>query len=369
VPKVSVILPTFNRADTIVRAIKSVQAQTLSDWELIVVDDGSTDNTAELIGNMDSRLILIRQANRGFTEARNAGIRAGKGRYFAFLDSDDEMLPHHLELGVAFLDAHTEEQFVATENLEDFGQGRVVNHYRFETSQDYPKKAAIVGSHRLDLPAGETDDYLRVYETREPIGDWGRAIVERIATDGRTYLYRGNIFDYLRYDFLLTITATVFRASVFDILGLPETRWSTGSDFHYLASLCRIARANFISLGTCVKHEYAEDGKLPACSHVVTGRSSSFVADWQRAWDDLFWQPDTQDAELRGLRALRHVWMAEMALKAGDRAASLDYLRQARLVLPRYWKAQSLYWLVLCALNARMAQLSYRVFNKVLRSW
>src|ERR1700690_1959631 len=126
-PTVSVIMPTFNRADTIVRAIKSVQAQTCRDWELIIVDDGSTDNTAELIGGMDPRLILIRQANRGFTEARNAGIRAGKGRYFAFLDSDDEMLPYHLELGVAFLDAYGEELFVGTENLEDFGQGRVVN--------------------------------------------------------------------------------------------------------------------------------------------------------------------------------------------------------------------------------------------------
>jgi glycosyltransferase involved in cell wall biosynthesis len=368
VPKVSVILPTFNRADTIVRAIRSVQAQTLHDWELIVVDDGSTDGTAELIGGMDPRLILIRQTNRGFTEARNAGIRAGKGRYFAFLDSDDEMLPHHLELCAAFLDAHGEELFVATENLEDFGQGRVVNHYRFETSQDYPKKAAIVGSRRLDLPVGETDDYLRVYETREPIGDWGRAIVDRVVADRPPFLYRGRIFDYLRYDFLMTITAAVFRAAVFELLGLPETRWSTGSDFHFLASLCKIARANFISLGTCVKHEFAADGELLACSHVVSGRSS-FVEDWQRAWDDLFWHPETQDSELRGLRGLRQIWMAEMALNAGNRGLSLDYLRQARSALPRYRKARTLYWLVLCAPSTSIAQLSYRVLNKVTRGW
>jgi glycosyltransferase involved in cell wall biosynthesis len=97
-PKVSIILPTFNRADTIVRAIKSAQAQTFQDWELIVVDDGSTDNTAALIDGMDRRLTLIRQENRGFTEARNTGIRSAGGNYLAFLDSDDEFLPHHLEL-------------------------------------------------------------------------------------------------------------------------------------------------------------------------------------------------------------------------------------------------------------------------------
>jgi glycosyltransferase involved in cell wall biosynthesis len=367
-PKVSVIMPTFNRADTIVRAVKSVQAQTLRDWELVVVDDGSTDNTAELIGGMDPRLVLIRQANRGFTEARNAGIRAGTGRYFAFLDSDDEMLPHHLELCVAFLDAHGDELFVSTENLEDFGHGRVVNHYRFETAEDYPRKAAIVGSRRLDLPAGETDDYLRVYETREPIGDWGRAIVERVDSDGRTFLYSGNIFDYWRYDFLMTITASVFRARVFDVLGMPQTRWSTGSDFHFLASLCRIARANFISLGTCIKHEFAEDGKIPACDHVVSG-TSSFIKDWQRSWEDLFWNPETQDSELRGLRSLRQVWMAEMALNAGNLALTLDYLRQARSGLPSYRKARTLYWLVSCAPTAPIAQLAYRALNKVKRSW
>src|ERR1700690_770876 len=103
-PKVSVILPTFNRIDTIVRAITSVQKQTLQDWELIVIDDGSTDNTAASIEGLDPRLRLIRQGNRGFTEARNAGIRVAEGEYLAFIDSDDEFLPHHLELCASYLD-------------------------------------------------------------------------------------------------------------------------------------------------------------------------------------------------------------------------------------------------------------------------
>src|ERR1700722_4279819 len=158
-PKVSIILPTFNRADTIVRAIKSAQAQTYQDWELIVVDDGSTDNTALLIGGMDRRLVLIRQENRGFTEARNAGIRAASGNYLAFLDSDDEFLPHHLELCVGFLETFKDEQIVSTELLEDFGRGRTVNHYRIETSEWYPRKAALIGSHALDLSAGAGVDY------------------------------------------------------------------------------------------------------------------------------------------------------------------------------------------------------------------
>src|SRR5215510_618603 len=113
-PPVSVIMPTFNRADTIKRAIRSVQAQTFTDWELIVVDDGSTDNTVALIEGCDPRLKLIRQENQGTAGARNAGLHASAGSYIAFLDSDDEWLPHHLELCVGFLEALPGEQFVPT---------------------------------------------------------------------------------------------------------------------------------------------------------------------------------------------------------------------------------------------------------------
>jgi glycosyltransferase involved in cell wall biosynthesis len=72
---VSIIMPTYNRADTIRRAIRSVQKQTFTDWELIVVDDGSTDNTAALIEGCDPRLKLIRQGNQGTASAQHRSVR------------------------------------------------------------------------------------------------------------------------------------------------------------------------------------------------------------------------------------------------------------------------------------------------------
>jgi glycosyltransferase involved in cell wall biosynthesis len=359
--KVSIILPTFNRADTIARAIRSVQAQTYQDWELIVVDDGSSDDTAAIIAGMDPRMAVIRQANRGFTEARNAGIRAGRGEYFAFLDSDDEFLPHHLQLCVAFLDTFKEEHVVSTELLEDFGNGHRVNHYRTEVSDWYPRKAALIGSHRLDLPAGETDDYLRVYESREPIGTWGRSIAAPLDADQRAYVYRGRIFEYLRYDFLITITATVMRSTVFETLGLPDTRWRSGSDFHFMASLCRAFQANYISLPTFLKHEFAADGELPANGHVVTGKTAlAFIEDWQAAWDDLFWNTRSGDSEVAALRCLRHFWMAQMALRAGDRRLTLRYLREARQGLPGFARPIALELLVRSIPSVRLAQRIWR---------
>lgn len=365
-PKVSIILPTFNRADTIMRAIRSVQAQSFQDWEMIVVDDGSTDNTVALLTSLDARIMVVRQANQGMTEARNTGIRAASGDYFAFLDSDDEFMPHHLELCVAFLETFKQEQFVSTELLEDFGHGRVVNHFRTETSDWYPKKAALIGSQGLDLPPGETDDYLRVYESREPIGDWGSPIIESLDPNHVAYLYRGMIFEHMRYDYLVAITATVMRSSVFTILGLPEPRWYTGSDFHFLGRMCKTWRANFISIPTFVKHEYADNGALPQFGHIVTGNSAlRFAADWQKAWEDLFWTTRNADPELRALRSLRQFWIAQAALNCGDRELTLKTLEQVKEGLPRFWTAIALYWLVRCLPGAKPAEKIYSTLRRI----
>jgi len=95
-PLVSVIIPTFNRASTIDRAIKSVLGQTYKNFELIVVDDGSTDNTFELIKSYPINEI-IKTKNHGVSSARNQGILLAKGEWIALLDSDDEWLPKKLE--------------------------------------------------------------------------------------------------------------------------------------------------------------------------------------------------------------------------------------------------------------------------------
>jgi glycosyltransferase involved in cell wall biosynthesis len=97
--KVSVIIPTYNRAHLIRRAIQSVLNQTYQDFEIIVVDDGSTDNTEEVVKSFnDARISYIRhENNKGEAAARNTGIKAAKREYIAFQDSDDESFPQRLE--------------------------------------------------------------------------------------------------------------------------------------------------------------------------------------------------------------------------------------------------------------------------------
>src|SRR5262245_59564990 len=105
-PKVTVIIPTFNRARYLAEAIGSVLGQTFADYELIVVDDGSTDETsAVLAGFGDSRLRVLRQENRGISAAMNIGLQAARGEYVARLDSDDVWFADLLERETAVLDS------------------------------------------------------------------------------------------------------------------------------------------------------------------------------------------------------------------------------------------------------------------------
>jgi glycosyltransferase involved in cell wall biosynthesis len=103
-PNISVIIPVFNGAQHIQSAIESVLSQTFQDFELIVVDDGSTDDTDNILGNYGNRIKSIKQSNQGVANARNAGLKLATGKYIALLDSDDMWVPEKLEKSLEFLE-------------------------------------------------------------------------------------------------------------------------------------------------------------------------------------------------------------------------------------------------------------------------
>lgn len=105
-PFISVIIPSFNRAHVLPATIESILAQTYKDFELIIVDDGSTDNTAEVVSRYGDAVQLIRQENKGITGARNTGLHASKGQWIALQDSDDHWEPEKLEQQVSDIEEH-----------------------------------------------------------------------------------------------------------------------------------------------------------------------------------------------------------------------------------------------------------------------
>ena len=117
-PKVSVIIPTYNRLPMLKEAVESVLAQDFEDFELIVVDDGSTDGTADEITRYGGRVKLLRhQENRGVSAARNSGILHAKGKYIGFLDSDDLWVKGKLKIQVAFLDENPQYPLCYTDEI------------------------------------------------------------------------------------------------------------------------------------------------------------------------------------------------------------------------------------------------------------
>jgi glycosyltransferase involved in cell wall biosynthesis len=114
-PAVTVVLPTYNRAAFLPGAFDALARQTFTDWELVIVDDGSTDRTRDIVAEhtqSHGSTRYVYQENRGAYGARNRGVDEATGKYIAFYDSDDLWLPHHLERCVSALEAHAEIDWV-----------------------------------------------------------------------------------------------------------------------------------------------------------------------------------------------------------------------------------------------------------------
>jgi len=194
--EVSVVIPTFNRATFVVRAIESALAQTYTDREIVVVDDGSTDGTDQALRRYEGRIRYQRQKNAGVSAARNAGVAAARGEWIAFLDSDDEWLPEKLEVQMACVARHPQLVAHVTNALIHLPDGNTVDlftvrgctRYAEDTVVDRPLADVVTGQFftptllaRRDAiqRAGGFDTSMSIYEDADLMrslaleGPWG----------------------------------------------------------------------------------------------------------------------------------------------------------------------------------------------------
>jgi len=116
----SIVLPAFNAEKTIYELLKSILAQSFQDWELIVIDDGSTDKTFEILkefSKIESRITVITQENKGYRSVRNTGLEVAKGEYVTFIDSDDRLLPNFFESALMELELFRVEMLITGYNI------------------------------------------------------------------------------------------------------------------------------------------------------------------------------------------------------------------------------------------------------------
>jgi len=156
-PSVSVVTPTYNDAETLSRAIDSVLAQTYKEFEYIIVDDGSTDETESVVDSYDDPRIqyIQHEQNKGGSAARNTGIERAKKKYIAFLDADDEWLPEKLTVQVDCLEERTEEWVAVYCDIKNKRIGvdrnlrRVISQILRRLGETPPKPNARSGGEEL----------------------------------------------------------------------------------------------------------------------------------------------------------------------------------------------------------------------------
>lgn len=153
---VSITMPAYNAEPYIRQAIESVLAQTYAHWELVIVDDGSTDNTRAAIGQFnDPRIVLVHQANGGEGKARNTALTQASGEFLAFLDADDAYLPQHLEKTVAYLGSQPDRGAVYVDGYychHDLSRLRPLSSRRRGPFEGRLFEQAIIGSDVFGPP-------------------------------------------------------------------------------------------------------------------------------------------------------------------------------------------------------------------------
>lgn len=208
---VSIIIRTFNRAHSIIQAINSVLAQSYSDFEILVVDDGSTDDTAQIVESLaDPRIRLLRhESNRGVGAACNTGIAAAKGEFVAWLDSDDVWLPEKLDLQVRFLQQHPEVDAVFSD----------------------------VCMHDEDKDVPSLIDHMRAFQKCLNGGPAGAEIV----------VGQREIYLCLLQEVPIKPSVLMVRRELFEKVGLFDESARSGEDWEFLLRAARVASFGYIN--------------------------------------------------------------------------------------------------------------------------
>ena len=197
-PLVSVIMPAYNASDYIQEAINSIIAQTFTDWELIIIDDGSTDTTAEIVAqniNKEHRIKYFYQQNEKQSKARNLGISHAHGTYIAFLDADDISLSERFAKQVAFLEAN-HDVVVCGSWFSIIGSDRII---KLPEHHDAIKLALLKGNcmaHSSVMTRKQIlDEFPVVFEiSKEPAEDYDLWV--RLVLKGRLHNLQEVLLDY-----------------------------------------------------------------------------------------------------------------------------------------------------------------------------
>jgi glycosyltransferase involved in cell wall biosynthesis len=319
--KLSVIIPTFNRSKLVTEAVESVLAQECNhEIEVIVIDDGSQDDTAQVLRKYASRIEYRHQPNRGMNSARNLGLNEATGDYVSFLDSDDAWLPFKAALQIAVM-----------EKLDNVGFA-FSNFYAWRNGVRIPD-----GLGKWMVPGVRFDDHVAKRCSSQELG---------IDCSGGPFTVKVcEIYRLSLYQPVVLPSTSIVRRHVLDALGpLPEDNWMCG-DWEYFARASKAFGAAYIDTETALNRSH--DDAVRLMRRALTERTKQRIESIRRTWRA---DPDFLarfEEEVNIVESNEWQKLFKQACRGANREAAKDYLAEIEKLkgfLP--FKLLLLWWLI-----------------------
>lgn len=325
---VSVIIPTYNRGYSIVRCVESVLQQTHQPVEVLIVDDGSKDDTSEVIATRykgDTRVRYIRQENQGVSAARNTGLRNAQGDFIAFLDSDDSWKPWKLEIQLACLQAFPEAGMVWSD-MDAVGPDGKVSRERY--------LKVMYGSYRRFTKE-------QLFTRSVPLAK----LAPRLAsTVGENRAYFGDIYSQILTGNLVHTSTVVLRRERQKKVGEfnLELRPS-GEDHEFHLRTCREGPVAFVDIPTIFYQIGLEDQLTHPkyMVHIARNYLKAVLPWMERDKDRIHLPPGMLDDVL----ARANARLGELLVESGNRKEGRNYLYES--LRHKGWQPRVAVWLAL----------------------
>lgn len=303
---VSVLIPTFNRAYILGKTIESVLAQTYQPLEIIVVDDGSTDDTRALVETFDSRVHYIYQENAGLAAARNTGLKAARGEFIAFQDSDDLWLPWKLQAQVAIMRRFPELALVWTDMTALSPDGAIIRDRHLSTMYSVYQE-------------------VRVEDCLNQVGHLKEVDPDCPPDLGEITFRQGDIFDAMFIgNFVHPPTALMRREHVNQVGGLDEAFAWTCEDYEFFWRLSRQGSGVLIEAPAMLYRVDAEDQLTKPDLHLYIARGN--LVALRRCLENDQHRVGLPRHMLRRRLSGAYAWLAEQELLSphGNRTTAIN---------------------------------------------
>ncbi len=310
---VSIIIPTYNRAYCLGRTIDSVIAQTHTDWEALIIDDGSTDETRRFIADTyghDPRVRYIYQTNGGVSNARNTGIRECRGDYVAFLDSDDIWKPWKLAVQLEGLRRHPEAGMIWTDMKAVDPDGTVTNPRYLKT---------LYSAYRFF-------ELETLFTSHEAFDHASLPDSERPAT-----LFAGDIYVSMIMGSLVHTSTVLMRKDRLDqVGGFDESLKLSGEDYDFHLRTCKYGPVALLDVAS-IRYQ---TGRTDHLSNRSDATARNFLATLEKAIADDRGKGRLPAASIRRILAEAHGWLAEEEFKLDRSSEARSHAIQSLMRRP-----------------------------------